>query len=69
MRYKIFKSGEHINTIIASEEFCKKYYSTDGYSYELEELEPAAEPEPEITELEQLRADVDYIAIMSGVEL
>ena len=28
-----------------------------------------AEPEPEITELEQLRADVDYIAIMSGIEL
>lgn len=28
--------------------------------------EPA---EPEITEVEQLRADVDFIAIMSGIEL
>lgn len=31
--------------------------------------EPAAEPEPEPTELEQLRADVDYIAMETGVEL
>lgn len=27
------------------------------------------EPEPPITEAEQLRADIDYIAIMTGVEL
>ena len=27
------------------------------------------EPEPEPTELEQLRADVDYIAMETGVEL
>ena len=31
--------------------------------------EPAPEVEPEPTEMEQLRADVDYIAIMTGVEL
>lgn len=31
--------------------------------------EPEAEPVPEPTELEQLRADVDYIAMETGVEL
>lgn len=31
------------------------------------EREPAPEPEP--TEVERLRADVDYLAIMTGVEL
>lgn len=31
--------------------------------------EPEAEPEYEPTEVEQLRADIDYIAIMTGVEL
>lgn len=29
----------------------------------------AEEPEPSASEAEQLRADVDYIAIMTGVEL
>ena len=29
---------------------------------------PEPEPEP-VTEMEQLRADVDYIAVMTGVEL
>ena len=31
--------------------------------------EPEQEPKPEPTELEQLRADVDYIAMETGVEL
>ena len=31
--------------------------------------EPEPEPEPEPAELEQLRADVDYIAMETGVEL
>lgn len=31
--------------------------------------EPEAEPEVEPTELEQLRADVDYIAMETGVDL
>lgn len=30
---------------------------------------PEAETETEVSELEQLRADIDYIAIMTGVEL
>ena len=31
--------------------------------------EPVPEPEPAPTEAEQLRADVDYIAVMTGVTL
>lgn len=31
--------------------------------------EPIPEPEPPVSEVEQLRADVDYIAVMTGVEL
>ena len=31
--------------------------------------EPAEEPEQAPTEMERLRADVDYLAIMTGVEL
>lgn len=31
--------------------------------------EPDPLPEPELTELEQLRADVDFIAMETGVEL
>ena len=31
--------------------------------------EPEPEPEPEPAELEQLRADMDYIAMETGVEL
>ena len=33
------------------------------------EPEPAPEPEQAPTEMERLRADVDYLAIMTGVEL
>lgn len=31
--------------------------------------EPDPAPEPEPTEIERLRADIDFIAIMTGVEL
>ena len=31
--------------------------------------EPEPEPEPEPTETEQLRADIDFIAAMTGVTL
>lgn len=31
--------------------------------------EPEPEPEQPVSETEQLRADIDYIAIMTGVEL
>lgn len=44
---------------------------TDGVLTLTNQSEPApVEPvDPEPSELEQLRADVDYIAIMTGVEL
>lgn len=69
MRYKIFENGIEINTIIADEAFVKSYCEKRGYTYE-EDILPEVEPaEPEVTELEQLRADVDYIAMETGVEL
>ena len=43
MNYKIYKDGEHINTIVADEEFVKVYCETNGYTYEFEVQE---EPEP-----------------------
>lgn len=78
MRYKIYdKSGNPVNAIVAGEEFCKSYCAANGYTYE-EEILPTPEvteeveieeTEPEPTEFEQLRADLDYIAVMTGVEL
>ena len=66
MTYKILKDGERINTIIASEAFCKDYCEKNGYTYEAV-VEPKAATPP--TELERLRADMDYIAMEMGVEL
>ena len=70
--YKIMQNGEEINRIVASGEFVEKYYSECGYSYELcPEPVPAPDPEPESepTETERIRADVDYLAALAGVEL
>lgn len=51
MVFDIFLNGELINTIVASEEFCEKYCSANGYTYELmPEPEPEPEPTPEPTE-------------------
>lgn len=36
---------------------------------EPEPVEPSAPVEPEPTEMEKMRADIDYIAAMTGVEL
>ena len=47
MRYKIFKDGECVNTIVADEAFCKEYCENNGFTYEadpLPEIEPVAEP-------------------------
>ena len=65
--YKIFENGTEINTIVADEDFVIPYCEENGYTYEvLPEPEPVT---PEPTEMEQLRADVDFLAIMTGVEL
>ena len=66
MYFEIYKGSKLINTIVGSEEFVASYCEKHGYTYIAKEH---AEPEPEITEVEQLRADVDFIAIMSGIEL
>ena len=63
MNYKIFKDKKQVNTIVASAEFVKKYCAKNGYTYEL------VPTEPEPTETEQLRADVDFLAAMAGVTL
>ena len=50
MRYKIFNNGEHINTIIADEDFITIYCEKNGYTFEAEILpEPEPQPEPEPT--------------------
>ena len=46
MRYKIFKDGEHTNTIIADEDFVTSYCEKNGYTFEAEIL-PEPEPTPE----------------------
>ena len=67
MNYKIFQNGEQINTIVADEAFVSAYCAEHGYTYEAVTPEPVPEPAP--TEVEQLRADVDFIAAMTGVTL
>ena len=68
MDYKIFENGKHINTIFADEAFVTTYCEANGYTYEIIP-EPIEETESQPTEMEQLRADVDYIAALMGVEL
>ena len=73
MQYKIFdKSGNLVNTIIAEENFVMPYCQNNDWLFEEEIIEKPSKPEPsapEPTEIEQLRADVDFIAVMTGVEL
>ena len=49
MRYKLFKNGEYVNTIICDADFCEKYCEANGYTYEVEVLpdEPTPEPAPD----------------------
>ena len=65
MRYKIFKDGEVVNTIVADEAFVESYCSKNGYTYE-EEILPEPEPAPaeptleeRITELEAVNAELE----------
>lgn len=55
----IFKGGEQINRIIASEDFARAYCTENGYTYTMEEepeREPTPAPPPDETTL--LRAQV-----------
>ena len=67
-RYKLLNAnGEIVNTIVADEKFVKSYCEESGSIYEEEHLPEAVGGEP--TELEKLRADLDYLSVMMGVEL
>lgn len=68
MKYYIYNDGKLINTIVADENFCKSYCCENGYTYRLAEIENPP-IERSVDPIEQLRADIDYIAIMKGVEL
>ena len=69
MRFDIFENGEKINHIIADEDFCKKYCHENGYTYKFVDPEITPEESLEVSPMEQLRADIDYLALMTGVEL
>ena len=69
MIFDIFKDGTKINSIVADEDFCEKYCVSNGYTYELVEPETTPEENFEVSPMEQLRADIDYLALMTGVEL
>ena len=47
MRYKIFKDGEEINTIVAESDFVEDYCAANGYTCEEEILPETEETEPE----------------------
>lgn len=58
--------------IIETQGFCDIKLNEDGtevVSFTAREIPKIKEPEPPVTEAEQLRADIDYLAIMTGVTL
>ena len=60
MRYKIFKDGELINTIIADEAFCAAYCEKRGYTFEEEIAEAQENYAAQIEELKAELAATDY---------
>ena len=71
MRYKIFKDGERINTIVADESFVTDYCEKNGYVYEadpLQELESADSIKAE--KIAEIKKDCeDYIYVGTDVTL
>lgn len=66
MKFKIFKGEELINTIESDINFIERYCNDRGYTFQVEnDFNFDKHPSP----VDQLRADVDFIAIMTGVEL
>ena len=58
--------------IIETQGFCDIKLNKDGtevVSYKARVIPKIEEPEPPVSEAEQLRADIDYLAIMTGVTL
>ena len=62
MRYKIFKKGKHINTIIADESFVESYCTANGYTYE-EDVLPEPEPTPEEPSI-----DIDFNELAEAIK-
>lgn len=63
---------EMVQEIIETRGFCDIELNEDGtevVSFVAREIPEIPEPETPVSEMEQLRADIDYIAIMSGVTL
>ena len=58
MRYKLFKKGKYVNTIVADADFCEAYCKANGYTYEQEVL-----PEPEPEEITDPQADTDAMLV------
>ena len=67
MTYEIYCGDTLVNTIISDESFAAAYCKTNGYSFIERRPAPVLDFPP--TELEQLRADVDFLAAMTGVML
>lgn len=61
-----------VQDIMATQGYCDIVLNDDNtevVSFTAREIPVLPEPEPPVSETEQLRADVDYIAAMTGVEL
>ena len=61
-----------VEDIMETKGFCDIELNEDGtevVSFTAREIPVIEEPEPPVTEAEQLRADIDYLAIMTGVTL
>ena len=59
-------NGTLVNQIVADESFAQSYCEDNGYTYK-STPEPAAHTPP--SAIEQLRADVDFLAALQGVSL
>lgn len=63
---------EMVQGIMATQGYCDIVLNDDNtevVSFTARETPVLSEPEQSVSEVEQLRADVDYIAVMTGVEL
>lgn len=58
-KYNIYKDGEFVNKIAASENYATYYCEANGYTFELieePETPPAPKPKPEPTDTDVLNA-------------
>ena len=61
-----------VQDIVKTKGFCDIVLNDDGtevVSFTAREIPEIPEPEIPVSEMEQLRADIDYIALMKGVDL